>query len=398
MSIRPISARLLLALIAAAFLFWSLCQPAQAGGEDELAQGFFTMVTEGGEAIFETAHTLTVGDELIAENNAHYRVTRVVGRKAFAQRVGVADLATAAEEVAAQISPSGGWGVFRRTRGVIGIYQTHSDESYRPTSGTPSKNWGDIYQVGKALKEELEAKGYRVVWNRDNFAPHDGGAYHRSRRAVAQLLQEKPLALLDIHRDAGVPVTRYLTRVGGEKTARVTLVVGRQNANHWSNLSFAKALKHQADREKPGLVKGILIAQGNYNQDLGPRTLLLEFGTDTNRLEEAERGARAIADVFPAVLTSTGRPRGATQQGRETTTGAGSAALLIVGALVLVGVFLLLNTGGWAALKRGLARFSGREFANFLTLRGRREKGTSKGKGQEEVEEGEGKGKAPGEV
>lgn len=387
MSIRPISAHTIFALLAAVFL---LCagpdQPARAGGEDELAQGFFTMITEGGEVIFETAHTLTVGDEFIAEDNAHYRVSRVEGRRAIVQRVGVADLASAAEEVAAQVGPQGGWRLFRRAgRGVIGIYQTHSDESYRPTSGTSSKNWGDIYQVGKALKEGLEAEGYRVLWNRDNFAPHDGGAYHRSRRAAVQLLQEKPLALVDVHRDAGVPVSRYLTRLGGERAAKVTLVIGRQNTNHWSNLSFAKALKYQADQKKPGLVKGILIAQGNYNQDLGPRALLMEFGTDANRLEEAQRGARAIAAVFPAVLTPAGRPRGAAQQGRETATGAGSAALLVVGALVLLGVFFLLNT-------------SGRELAHLLTLRGQRERVGSDRREKGEGEEEEGKGKAPGEV
>ena len=44
------------------------------------------------------------------------------------------------------------------------------------------------------------------------------------------------------------------------------------------------------------------MAKGNYNQDLAPHSVLLEVGTHTNSLEEAEVGAREFAEVLPQFL------------------------------------------------------------------------------------------------
>ena len=57
------------------------------------------------------------------------------------------------------------------------------------------------------------------------------------------------------------------------------LFVGRSNANREANMAFAKRLKKAADAEYPGLVKDIYMGKGNYNQELYPQALLLEFGT-----------------------------------------------------------------------------------------------------------------------
>ena len=55
------------------------------------------------------------------------------------------------------------------------------------------------------------------------------------------------------------------------------LVVGRQKANREANLDYSNLIMALADEEFPGLIKGIFNARGNYNQDMGPRMILLEF-------------------------------------------------------------------------------------------------------------------------
>ena len=80
----------------------------------------------------------------------------------------------------------------------------------------------------------------------------------------------------------------------------VRIVVGKQNQNRDANLEYAKRIKAIADEKFPGLIIGIFHAKGNYNQDLGPRMILLEFGTHTTTLEEAKRSTALMAQVIPA--------------------------------------------------------------------------------------------------
>ena len=58
-----------------------------------------------------------------------------------------------------------------------------------------------------------------------------------------------------------------------------------------ANMDFAKQMKAYYDEVQPGLIKGIFKAKGNYNQDLGPRTILIEVGTHTNSAEQAKSAA-----------------------------------------------------------------------------------------------------------
>ena len=103
--------------------------------------------------------------------------------------------------------------------------------------------------------------------------------------------------------------------------------------------SCQSPLKARADRDYPGLVKGIFLAKGNYNQDLAPRSILIEFGTHETSLDMAAKAADLIADVLPK---ATGTARGSIERAAARSTG-WLIALVIVGA---VG-FVLLNAVGW---------------------------------------------------
>ena len=139
------------------------------------------------------------------------------------------------------------------------------------------------------------------------------------------------------------------------------LVVGQQNQNRDSNLEFAKALKARADKEYPGLVKGIFHAKGNYNQDLAPRSVLIEFGTHETSLDMATKAADLIADVLPKATGTAQKP---IEQAATRSTG--WIIALVIAAVI---AFVVLNAVGW----QGIRGFFGREFSSAIGVKGRKE-------------------------
>ncbi|HHY98908.1 MAG TPA: stage II sporulation protein P [Firmicutes bacterium] len=341
-----------------------LSQPV-ALAEMERRDGFFTIVDEKGNELFKTAHLLSVGDIFINEDNKSYTLSEIKGDTAKAKFIEVVNLGVLPPKDARKAMTIDEWLLAQvRPKPLIGLYCTHSDESYNPTSGTSSKDWGDIYQVKASLADALRTKGFTVISSDANHNPHDGAAYERSRRTAAQLLKRRPAALIDVHRDA-VPPEVYSTTVSGIPTTKVTLIVGRENQARGANLRFAKALKAAADRDHPGLVKGILVADGNYNQDLSGRSILLEFGANTNGLERAMESARLFADAIPAALSAVPESRPGMASG-----GTGRAVAWIIGIVLAVGLLLFVLSGGsWEGLKRQARRVVSLEFLNLLGIR-----------------------------
>lgn len=331
--------------------------PAEEWGERQDG-GYYRMVDLNGQFISETARELSRGDLYIGESNDRYIVDRLDGDTVYLRHDGKEKMPIiSTEPKRGALAGLVKWAAQARqgsqaSKGFVGIYQTHSDESYRPTSGTESREpHGDIYEVGAVLAEALSKAGYRAKHSWDTFSPHDGQAYMRSRRTVAQLSQERPQTLIDVHRDAVPDPGSYRTSVNGEPMTKVRLVVGRQNQNRDANLAYAKRIKAVADQKFPGLVMGIFHAQGNYNQDLGPRMILCEFGTHTTSLEEAKRSARLMAEVIPAaagMAPGTAGPAGS-QIGRAAIT----TVWWIIGLAVVGGVaWVFLNKEGVSRLLR----------------------------------------------
>lgn len=351
-----------------------------AGGyEQELKTGdYITIVDEKtGEVIDKISRVVYSGDELINEANAQYRVTRVKSGKAFAKKTGVASDIVWKEEW--EVSPAhASENTAQAAAGntQVAIYHTHSDESYVPSDGAatiPAK--GGIFKVGSALAAELRADGVKAFDDKTPHEPHDANAYQRSRRTAVKLMSQRPLALLDVHRDGVPDPDFYNKKLQGEPITKVRLVVGRQNPNMLTNLSFAKTVKAYMDKHKPGLIKGIFIGHGSYNQDLSPRALLLEVGTHTNTRIRAERGASVFADAFPAILninkftTPGGGPGKTSPYGTSPgeTKSIWTTLGWIIGITLIGGAaFLLISTGSIRGMKSKLGELKKTEFANFF--------------------------------
>ena len=340
--------------------------------EDDFIQVYDT----NGKYIFGSCIGVSEGDRYVDENNKEYKVTKVEGKRATAKYVRKVNL-TAGDgymSSAHQMLPL----VQGKSQKLIGLYHTHSDESYTP--GPVSKPRGEIYNVGSVLKSQFEQKGIKTIQSQDSFLPHDGGAYDRSRRTAVEFLKMQPDAIFDVHRDAIPRASEYLTNVAGNEVSKVRLVVGRQNPNMAANEQLAQRIKAVADQKYPGLVKGIFYAKGKYNQDLSPRALLLEFGTHVTSKDDAEKSTAAMVDSIYTVLygakASTGGGKTGTNRAQG---GAGWTALLwVIGIAVVVGgIFLFLNEGGFGEVKGRLRSFTGEEFANVL---GRKKKNKKKRK------------------
>ncbi|MGE5415597.1 MAG: stage II sporulation protein P [Acidobacteriota bacterium] len=259
---------------------------------------YYSLVDQNGQIILQTGLKVNPGDEFIDHHNMHYRVTSISGWNCSTEAI---------EDVPAINTSSivnwiGDHPALAETTPHVALYHTHSDESYTPTQGVPSQpGHGSIFQVGSALTDSLSKSGITVYHDFTPHDPHDTHAYMRSRRTAFRLLKLNPTALFDIHRDSAPPEP-YITYITGIESAKVMIVVGRQNPRMAANIAFARQIKDKADGIYPDLIRGIFIGQGNYNQDLGPRALLFEIGTERLPEQMALDAARCLGDVISSIL------------------------------------------------------------------------------------------------
>lgn len=316
----------------------SFSLPLWAG--ERLDGGYYTLQDEEGNVITMTGRELDPGDHYISSDNRLFEVVEIDGdtvRVRYLETIELPDLTE--EMLGAQVAKAG------ERSGSVGIYHTHNDESYVPTSGTESRDdgRGDVLKVGKTLADALEAQGITVYYSDNSHIPHDGQAYMRSRRTAVELLQKNPDTLIDVHRDATPPEV-YEAEVEGVPVTKVRIVVGRQNQNREANLEYAKRLKAVGDKLYPGFIEGIFDAKGNYNQDLGPKTILLEFGAHTNELDRAQKAAEFFSKVIPAAAGLTPETKEAADQQIGSASGRSLVWTLVVVGIVLL-AFALINRG-----------------------------------------------------
>ncbi|MDF2499413.1 MAG: stage sporulation protein [Anaerosporomusa subterranea] len=364
--------------------FFAGCSiPALGTAHDELPSGYITVVDETGSIIYETGRKIHPGDEFINEDNRLYEILSVDNSRALA--VYKADLS---QDMNLDLALPAQTPAETPTTPLISIYHTHTDESYIPTDGkatTPGK--GSIMTVGDVFAAKLSEIGYRTNHNKTLHEPHDANAYQRSRRTFVKLLSEQPTALFDLHRDSA-PLRYYITRIRGEDVAKLVLVVGRENQNLNTTKSYAKQIKAAADSKYKGLVRGIFIAHGNYNQDIMPRSMLVEVGTQYNSRNAAEKSIAYFAETVPLFIkipqTAEAAPDSAAgpivneveppPPPDAMEYGSDIAKILAVVASG-VGLYLYLSTGSWRKLKNKIKHFRKVEFTNFLgPLRRRRKK------------------------
>jgi len=347
-------------------------------GSTALAQEqIWSLQTEDGRLLTQITYEPEEGDEYIAGDNQLYEVIRMEGNRVIVRGKGTVELPDVSWLDADEALPVSALGRDRR----IALYCTHSDESYEPSDGKYSdEERGSIYQIARALADSLQENGIEATVSDTLHHPHDAGAYRRSRQTAVQLLKETtPDALLDIHRDGIPDPDEYAATIGGRPCSKIRLLVGRGNQNMEVNKEFALTIKAVADKVYPGLIKDIYMGKGAYNQDLAPRSVLLEFGTHTLSKERVLNAVKPMSEVIykamyggvtgsagaSDVSSSRSAPKkenepSASKPVSEDNTGSSWAVWLILGLLVLLGIFAFLSTGG-----KGAGRSFGRSISEM---------------------------------
>ena len=186
------------------------------------------------------------------------------------------------------------------------------DPNYSPRTTDADKN---VVAVGEVLKNKLEEAGIRTLHATElHDHPQYNGSYDRALDTIEKYLEEHPSIemVLDVHRDAityddGTKL-KPTAQINGHKAAQIMIISGcdaggRLYFPEWqSNLTMALQLQQSAQELYPGLMRPLSFAPYRYNMHMTPNSLLLEFGTDANTLEEALCSAELMGDALVKVL------------------------------------------------------------------------------------------------
>lgn len=193
----------------------------------------------------------------------------------------------------------------------IGIYCTHTTESYIPTYGEAkaSGSRGGIYEVALALKDSLEKRGIpAVVSDTIHDYPDWEKSYSNSLQTMQEMKKKYPgmEMFIDVHRDALDSDNPLTTEINGEEVTKLMLVVGsnkRSNHPNWEqNLAFARKIGNALENSYPGILRSVRVQSGRYNQHMSPKSILVEVGCSNSSLEQAKRGVDYLADSIVQVL------------------------------------------------------------------------------------------------
>ena len=265
--------------------------------------GCYTIYDENGNILFMKGEGVLVKDEYISSDNKLYIIEEVDEENL----TGVAKYKEDVEMPVYNIKKNydGVTSVSAQRVKKIGLYHTHNDECYDLSDGTDSiYGAGGIHDVGKRFKKNFEELNINVYYSENLHLPHNSGAYTRSEQTASELLKNGLDAIFDIHRDA-TPRSEYFTTVNGEAMSKVRIVIGQANTNSEINKEFALNIKAYADTVYPGLIKDIYIGKGNYNQQLSPRALLFEMGTNLIEKELVYNSIKPLTRTIDVVLYGT---------------------------------------------------------------------------------------------
>lgn len=210
---------------------------------------------------------------------------------------------------------------------VVAIYHTHTSETYIDDPRKQDRNGhvmpgniGNVGKVGMELARVLSEKyGFRVIHTTKVHDEVYNRSYYNSRNTVKNLLRENPEIdlILDIHRDglkddvSRDAITKVFNNI---RIANVMIVIAngkytygevQVNSNWQDNLSTARLLAVELDKLYPGLLRRVEerdTTTNRYNQDLHPKSILIEIGDYRNTTQEAIYAAHCVAEAIAAMF------------------------------------------------------------------------------------------------
>lgn len=204
------------------------------------------------------------------------------------------------------------------------IYHTHATEAFEAqdskiydTRNTwrSTDNTKNMVAVGAALADALKAEGINVIHDTTQHDyPSYNGAYERSAKTVQEYLEEYPSIqiILDVHRDAierDEALVRPIATVNDQRMAQLMIISGcddgTMNLPNWrKNLRFAALVQNAISESNPQLMRPLFFGYRKYNFALTDASLLLEFGSHGNTLEQCIATAQTIAPQLATAIQS----------------------------------------------------------------------------------------------
>lgn len=204
------------------------------------------------------------------------------------------------------------------------IMHTHTCESYLDADEgifyesfypRTTNNLFNVTQVGNAIEQSLKENGIGVIHDKTiHDYPSYNGSYDRSLDTIYSYIEKYPKikVVLDIHRDSlGTETnkTKPTFTYNGKKGAQIMIMSGYDDGTldlpEWNyNLRFALRLQQQTETMFPGMTRPLNFGYFNYNMNVNTGSLLVEFGTDANTLDEAVYSGKLFGQSLAKVLQS----------------------------------------------------------------------------------------------
>lgn len=205
------------------------------------------------------------------------------------------------------------------------IVHTHTTESYADedrswySTDMQWRNTDDaknITSVGAVIAENLNEAGIKTlhVTVKHDY-PKYNGAYTRAKDTINEYIKKYPSIqmVIDVHRDSitrtdGTKV-KPTAIINGKKAAQLMIISGCDDEGdlefpNWSyNLRMAMQIQKQLTEDWPGLARPLYFAPFRYNMHMTYNSLLFEFGTEANTLEEAKYSAELVSQSLITVLS-----------------------------------------------------------------------------------------------
>ncbi|MBR5223148.1 MAG: stage II sporulation protein P [Clostridia bacterium] len=206
------------------------------------------------------------------------------------------------------------------------IMHTHTTETFlnedkktytENDKARTTDNNKNMVMVGEIIAKKLNEAGIKTLHDKTQHDyPQYTGSYSRSAKTVNSYLSKyKSIKIvLDLHRDSvtvsGNDKAKLVTKINGKKAAQVMLVMGSQSGsikNHpnWQeNLKLALKFQQTMEAKYPTLARPLVLASKNYNQSLCSGSMLIEFGTEMNSLDEAKYSAELVGNSLVSLLNT----------------------------------------------------------------------------------------------
>ncbi len=191
------------------------------------------------------------------------------------------------------------------------IYSTHETESYsdkylevyniKPTVKTMSYILKD-YLEDLGIKTYIEEKSITKILKDHNWSYKY--SYDASKIAITDTINNNPSLklIIDLHRDSS-SLSKTLLNYNNTTYAKILFVIGLEHQNYSNNLELATTLNNLLINEIPGISRGLSKKSGPgvngiYNQDLSPKSVLIELGGQYNEIEELNNSLKVLAKVI----------------------------------------------------------------------------------------------------